>query len=403
MKSKKISFKNRDGVTLSARLEMPVTHKPQHFAIFAHCFTCSKDLRAVRNIADGLTNKGFGLLRFDFTGLGQSEGDFSETNFSSQVSDLLSACSYMKENHKPPVLMIGHSLGGTAALIAASELPDLRAVATIGSPADPLHVKHLIESDIDEIKSEGKAKVTIAGRSFTIKSQFLEDLEKNSIKNRLKKLKKSLLILHSPQDRIVSIGEAEKIYTAAMHPKSFVSLDGADHLLSREEDGLYTGELIASWAKRYLDHKSDPVAESTEGTWVRLGDEEDKFTTQIQMGKHSLMADEPRSAGGYDYGPSPYDLLNASLGSCTAMTLRMYANHKKWDLKEVRIHLQHEKKHVSDAENTDKNEKLDHITRTIELDGDLDDKQKKRMLEIADKCPVHKSLTQTIVIESRLK
>lgn len=404
MKSEKITFENSDGYTLSASLELPIDRNPHNFCIFAHCFTCSKNLRAVRNIADGLTNKGFGVLRFDFTGLGNSEGDFPSTNFSSQVSDLRSAYKYIESEFKAPSLMVGHSLGGTAVLMAASQFPLLKAVATIGSPAEPAHVQNLIRGDLDQITQSGQAEVSIGGRSFTIKKQFLDDLEKNSLQNRLKDLDKAILVLHSPQDKIVGIKEAEKIYTAAVHPKSFIGLDGADHLLTNDQDALYVGEVIAAWAYRYLDHPQKIELKTDKQTLVRLGEKEDKFTTQVQMGKHHLVADEPTSAGGYDYGPSPYDLLTASLGTCTAMTLRMYADRKGIQLEEVRVHLQHEKVHATDANAESQNggNKIDRISRILELDGDLTEKQRQRMLEIADKCPVHKTLTRSVSIESKL-
>lgn len=403
MKTKRIQFTNKDGHTISAKLELPLDQRPHNYAIFAHCFTCTMNLKAIRNIADSMTSQGFGILRFDFTGLGESEGDFADTNFSSQVSDLLDANNYLKDNYREATVIIGHSLGGTAALMAASKMETIKAIVTIGSPAEPRHVTKLIQSNIEEIKKEGKARVSIGGRPFTIKEQFLNDLENQALEKVVGRIKKPLLILHSPQDMVVGIAEAEKIYRYAFHPKSFVSLDGADHLMSNGKDALFAGKVIASWADRYVDHPGSAELETDQQTLVRIGEKVDKFTTQIKMGKHHLIADEPTSAGGNDYGPSPYDLLTASLGACTAMTLRMYADHKGIELDEVLVHLQHEKIHSEDADlNKRRSSKVDHIERTIELEGNLTEKQRQRMIEIADRCPVHKTLSQSLKISTQL-
>lgn len=402
MKSEKVTFTNEQGEKLAARLEMPVNQHPHTYAIFAHCFTCNKNLTAVRNISRALSIAGFAVLRFDFTGLGESEGDFADTNFSSNIQDLEQAANFLKENYQAPGLMIGHSLGGAAVIRAAKKLDFVQAVATIGAPFDPEHVSHLIENEAEEIQEKGKAKVNIGGRSFTVKKQFLEDIQENKCIDRIKELGKGLLIMHSPQDRIVSIDNAAKIYHAAMHPKSFITLDGADHLLSNKEDSSYAGNMIASWAKKYIDIPEKEKLKVLKEVAVRLDDE--GYTTDIMVRHHGLTADEPESVGGNDFGPSPYELVTAGLGACTAMTLQMYARRKKWDLQEVIVHLEHYKDYTEDIANMeDDKSKIDHFDRLIEVKGDLDETQRERLLEIANKCPVHKSLHNPVEINSKLK
>ncbi|UII34247.1 alpha/beta fold hydrolase [Fulvivirga ulvae] len=401
MNSKKVSFKNAKGQQLSARLELPVSGKPAAYAIFAHCFTCSKNLSAVINISRALTSNKIAVLRFDFTGLGESEGEFSETNFSSNVSDLVAASEYLSSNHAVPGILIGHSLGGAAVLASASSIASVKAVITIGAPADPPHVKKLFKESLEEIKSKGEATVSIGGRDFRIKDQLLYDLQEADLKNSIGKLKKALLIMHSPQDTVVSIDNAQKIYERARHPKSFITLDGADHLISSKEDSIYTGNVIATWATRYIDMAVDEPLSTDKQVICQTGD--DGYITQIQAGGHPLIADEPTSVGGNNLGPTPYDLLVSALGACTGMTLRMYADRKKWPLEKVHVHLQHSKIHKQDCDNCDNDEaKLDLITREIELSGDLTDEQKERLLEIADKCPVHKTLHVGVQVKSVL-
>lgn len=401
MKTTKVSFTNTQGEKLGARLEMPVDSYPHNFAIFAHCFTCNKNLIAVRNIARALTQSGFAVLRFDFTGLGESEGDFSDTNFSSNVEDLVAAANFLSEEYQAPSLLIGHSLGGAAVLMARQHISTVKAVATIGAPYAPAHVSHLFESKKEEIEAEGKARVSIAGRRFTIKKQFIDDLESLSSFAAIKSLDASLLVMHSPIDEIVEVDNATQIYKAASHPRSFISLDDADHLLSEGNDSLYVGEVIATWAKRYLPIPQKDPLDSEEQAVVRLSGKE--FTTEVKTGNHFLIADEPLSVGGNDFGPTPYDLLVSALGACTAMTIRMYASRKKWDLEEVRVHLSHEKVHSTDAGgDSNKKNQIDQITRIVELEGNLDDKQKARLLEIANKCPVHRTLHNEVVVETTL-
>lgn len=403
MRSQKIRFENAEGKELAARLEMPAHQHPHTFALFAHCFTCNKNLTAVRNISRELTMKGFAVLRFDFTGLGESEGDFADTNFSSNVEDLIAAARYLEQHHQKPALLIGHSLGGAAVIRAAHKLPAVQAVATIGAPFSPEHVNHLLEEGEADIKKAGKATVNIGGRPFTIKQQFLEDIRSQNQQEKIAKLNRSLLLLHSPQDLTVQIENAANIYRTARHPKSFISLDGADHLLTRKEDSRYAGEVIASWAKRYLEYQQIEPLRSEKEVAVRLHSE-DAFTSEVSVRHHSLTADEPASIGGNDFGPSPYELLSAGLGACTAMTLRMYAQRKKWPLKSVTVHLEQYKDHASDCENMEKpGSKIDHFERVLEIEGDLDEEQRKKLLEIADKCPVHRTLHAPVEIRTTLK
>lgn len=399
MNLQKVTFKNKEGQELVGRLELPVDGHPHNYVLFAHCFTCNKNLRAVKNIGKALSSNGFAVLRFDFTGLGESEGDFSETNFSGNVEDLIAAADYLKGHHQAPSLLIGHSLGGAAVIFAASEIPSVKAVATIGAPSQPEHVKHLLRSSIAEINSEGKAIVNLSGRDFTIKKQFLDDLESNSLPETAKQLRKPLLIMHSPQDQIVGIKNAEEIYIAAHHPKSFVSLDDADHLLSDKKDSVYVGEVIAGWAKRYLNIPSTGAIITKQQVVASL-DTDDGFSTQMKIGNHFMMADEPIDFGGNDFGPSPYEFVSAGLSACTAMTIQMYAKRKQWDVQNVEVHISYGKTHAHDCEACESSSaKIDTFDREIKLTGDLDEKQRERILQIADKCPVHRTLhSETQVI-----
>lgn len=401
MTNKLIHFKNNEGLMLAAHLDMPPDQNPIAYAIFAHCFTCTQNFSATKNIARSLAKCRIATLRFDFTGLGNSKGNFTDTNFSSNANDLLSAAKYLEDHFQAPQLLIGHSLGGAAVLQVASKIHSIKAVATIGAPAKAQHVQHLLGDNIDKIRKEGIAEVNIGGRSFNIKRQFIEDLEKNSDLSVISSLQKSLLILHSPQDQIVTIDNAQDIFQAARHPKSFVSLDGADHLLMNPLDSSYVAELISKWSLRYLDQQSTEKLGTDKQAVVSTGEE--GYTTLIQVGNHQLLADEPTSVGGNDHGPSPYDLLVSALGACTSITLRMYADRKQWDLKEVRVHLQHEKTYTEDSVDAEnKNTKIDTIERQIELFGDLNDTQRTRLLEIADKCPVHKTLHNKVHITTVL-
>lgn len=405
MNLQKVSFKNNEGQSLVGRLELPVNQHPHNFAVFAHCFTCNKNLSAVRNIGKALTSNGFGVLRFDFTGLGESEGDFADTNFSGNVEDLIAATEFLKENYKAPTLMIGHSLGGAAAIYSSAEVESIQAVAVIGAPSNPKHVQHLLHSSIEEIQKDGKAVVNLSGRDFTIKKQFLDDLKNKTLTSTVKNLRKPILILHSPQDSTVEIQNAEELYKAAHHPKSFVSLDGADHLLMNKRDSAYVGDIISGWAKRYLDLKPTEKAPVSKHQVVASLDFEDGFTTQMKVGNHNMVADEPISYGGNDFGPSPYELVSAGLSACTAMTLQMYAKRKKWHIDNVEVHTSYSKTHATDCEDCESpNSKIDTFNRVIKIEGDFDDKQLQRLLQIADKCPVHKTLhSDTQVITTLIR
>lgn len=400
MNLQKVNFQNKKGQSLVGRLELPADRHPHNYVLFAHCFTCNKNLLAVKNISKSLTANGFGVLRFDFTGLGESEGDFADTNFSGNVEDLIAASEFLKENYTAPALLIGHSLGGAAVIFAASEINTVQAVATVGAPANPKHVKHLLKSGLEEINREGQAVINLGGRDFKIKKQFVDDLETKSLPETAKNLRKPLLVMHSPQDDTVGIKNAEEIYIAAHHPKSFVSLDGADHLLSKKEDSTYVGDVIAGWAKRYIEVHTSKDNLKTKHQVAASLDANDGFTTKLKVGNHYITADEPTSFGGNDFGPSPYELVSAGLSACTVMTIQMYAKRKGWQIDNVEVHTTYSKSHAHDCENCeDSNARIDTFEREIKLTANIDDKQKQRILQIADKCPVHKTLhSQTQVI-----
>ena len=402
MNLQKVTFQNKEGQTLSGRLELPADQHPHNFAIFAHCFTCTKNLSAVKNVSRSLTSRGFGVLRFDFTGLGESDGDFEDTNFSGNVEDLIAASQFLESNYMLPALLIGHSLGGAAVIFAASELASVKAVATVGAPSNPEHVKHLFGNSIEEIKVTGYASVSLSGRPFTIKKQFLEDLETKSLSDVVRNFDKALLVMHSPLDTTVGILNAEEIYKAARHPKSFVSIDGADHLLMQKHDSIYVGEVIAGWARRYVEIPEQENL-STKHQVIASLDKEDGFTTSMKVGNHFMIADEPTSYGGNDFGPSPYELVSAGLSACTAMTIQMYAKRKDWDLKNVEVHTSYSKSHAEDTQDCENDSaKIDTFNREIKLEGILDEKQIKRILQIADKCPVHKTLHSDIQVITKL-
>ncbi|QHI35168.1 hypothetical protein IMCC3317_05140 [Kordia antarctica] len=402
MNSTKLQIKNAQGNHLNAYLELPANQKPNYYAIFAHCFTCSSTLSAVKNISRTLTSYGFGVLRFDFTGLGRSEGEFAESHFSGNVADLLAVQNYMTENYEAPCLLVGHSLGGAAVLVAASQLDDIKAVATIGAPSNVSHVKHLFSHGVDEISENENVQVNIGGRPFTINNEFMSDFDKTDLPKIVKNLRKPLLILHSPIDKIVGIDNAKELYVSAHHPKSFVSLDDADHLLSNERDSRYAGNMIGTWVERYFPKQENQMI-NTEGEHLvgHLNLVEDKFTTKIQTKNHTMIADEPISVGGDDFGPSPYQYLYAGLAACTTMTLKMYADRKQWDLQEVFVYISHSKKsNVELNIPMEKPTKLDFITKKLKFVGNLTDEQKQRLKEIAAKCPVHKTLAGNVVFES---
>jgi len=396
-----VSFQNDRGETLAGRLHLPAG-RPRAHALFAHCFTCSKDLNAVVRIARALAAEGIATLRFDFTGLGESDGEFAETTVTGNVRDLVAAADYLRAQHGPPRILIGHSLGGAATLLAAPQVDDAVAVATIGTPCTPAHVRHLLTEDLAVLERDGEAEVEIGGRPFRLKKSFLDDLEAHHGDGHpVGRLGKALLLLHSPQDRIVGVDNARTIYDAARHPKSFISLDGADHLLTHRPDSDYVGRVLASWASRYLPEPVDP-GDTTDRPEVPRGVVEVVGGAQgtmvaVQAGPHRFGADEPESVpGGTDTGPDPYGLLLGSLGACTVMTVRLYADRKGWPLEGARVRLRHERIHADDSGELAQDRKgplIDQIQVELWLDGPLDPAQRQRLVEIAHRCPVHKTMT----------
>ena len=402
MPAEKFDFRNAKGETLAALLDRP-DGPARAVALFAHCFTCGKDNRAARRIAEGLTLHGIAVLRFDFTGLGASEGEFANTTFSSNVDDLVAAADHLREKLAAPAILIGHSLGGAAVLAAAHRIAEARAVVTIGAPADPAHVTGLLKDKIADINLQGEVEVTLAGRQFRVRRAFLDDVAEQMLTPRIANLHKALLIFHSPTDDTVGIDNASHIFLAAKHPKSFISLAGADHLLSRRSDDAYVASVIAAWAARYLDMAADdqPADDTPAGTIKVRETRRGKFQQEIIVGPHRLMADEPVDAGGLDSGPGPYDLLLAALGACTSMTVRLYADLKQIPLKHTEVRLRHEKIYARDcAECETKDGKIDRIERAIAFEGDLSAEQRAKLLEIADKCPVHRTLKSEVDIRT---
>lgn len=393
------TFTGAHGAALAARIERP-PGAPRAWALFAHCFTCTKDLQAARQISASLAARGYGVLRFDFTGQGESEGEFADTNFSSNVEDLLAAVAFLRAEHEAPRLLIGHSLGGAAVLAAASEVPEAVAVATIGAPFEPAHVRKLLCERAPELAHEDEAEVVLAGRRFRIKRQLIDDLVAQNQPERIAKLGKALLICHAPFDQVVGVDNARQIFAAAKHPKSFVSLDDADHLLTRPADAEYVSEVVAAWAARYLPPVNEEALPHGEVT-VEGGSA--GYAQRVRLGAHTFWADEPSTyPGGTDTGPSPYELLLAGLGACTSMTLRMYADRKGWPLEGVHVWLDHQKIHAKDCEDCDgASGRLDEIQRVVTVKGPLDAEQRARLLEIADRCPVHRTLLGEIKIRTR--
>jgi putative redox protein len=401
MRSERFDFPNAKGERLAALLDLPLG-KPTAYALFAHCFTCGKDNLAAKRIAERLTEIGIAVMRFDFTGLGASEGEFANTQFSSNVEDLIAAANALRDSHGAPAILIGHSLGGAAVIAAAPKIADARAVVTIAAPSDPGHVVNLFKDKVDAIRAEGEVEVQLIGRPFRIKRQFLDDIAERKLQESLAGMRKALLIFHSPTDAQVGIDNASQIFTAARHPKSFVSLAGADHLLSKKEDAAYVADVIGAWVGRYLDQPANMTEEEIEHGLVLVRETHGgKFQQEILSGPHRLLADEPVKLGGLDSGPGPYDFVLAGLGACTSMTIRLYADVKKIPLENVSVRLHHDKIHAKDCESCDiKVSMLDHIEREITLEGPLDAEQRQRLMEIADKCPVHKTLESKIDIHT---
>ncbi len=404
----KFEFKNRDGGTLAGALELPATPR-RGVAVFAHCFTCHKNVLAASRVSRGLRDQGFAVLRFDFTGLGQSEGDFANTNFSTNLDDLRSAISALKNDGMSVDLLVGHSLGGAAVLAVAQEFEEVKLVATIGAPSDPAHVLHLFDDDaISRINEDGQAEVSLGGRPFSVRKEFIEDVNKAALLETLSANRKPLLICHSPTDSIVSVEHARKIYEAAKHPKSFVSLDGADHLLRNSDDATFVATLVSTWATRYLGTgqaeaaEASPAKNTAPESGVLVAEREGGLTQDIYAGDHHLVADEPASVGGANLGGTPYDFLLAALGTCTSMTLRMYAQRKGLEIDEIKVQLLHGRIHASDCESCEDQKALvDQIERLITIKGNLTQAQRDRMLQIADMCPVHRTLMNQKEITSR--
>ena len=403
IRSTKVVFDGAQGDALAALLDLP-PGPPKAYAIFAHCFTCSKDIFAAQRIAAALAARGIGVLRFDFTGLGMSGGEFANTNFSSNVADLLQAVDFLRREYEAPSILIGHSLGGAAVLAAAGDVPEAKAVATIGAPADAEHVIHNFHADLSRIEETGEAEVTLAGRKFSIRKQFLDDVRGQNIAARVASLRKALLIFHAPLDQTVGIENAARIFDAAKHPKSFVSLDTASHLLAKRNDALYVAEVLGAWASRYIgageEERDEPGREGVTVSETGVG----KFQQRVSSGAHRLLADEPESHGGLDSGPNPYDFLSIALGACTSMTLRMYADLKGLDLGRVSVTVDHKKVHAKDCEECAGGREgyIDRFERVIRIEGGFDPAIGEKITEIAGKCPVHRTLERSSVVVTKI-
>ncbi|MGB3626442.1 MAG: alpha/beta fold hydrolase, partial [Henriciella sp.] len=398
-----VRFKGASGADLAGRLDHPDS-VISSWAIFAHCFTCSKQSRAAIRVSKRLAERGIGVLRFDFTGLGESDGEFRETSFSSNVADLVAAASWMEQSSRPPGLLIGHSLGGAAAIVAASRIESLKAVATINAPGDATHVIGQFADDMDRIETKGEANVSLAGRPFTITREFVEDIRGTRVADAAETLGLPLLILHAPGDNVVGIDNATQLFRAARHPKSFVSLDRADHFLTGEGDTGFAADMIAAWAGRYLSAKDTPAdVDQTHDVIIRETGEAGPFQNEAYIGGRRYILDEPASVGGADTGPTPYDMVTAGLGGCTSMTLRMYADRKKWPLERVSVRLNHAKVHAEDCVDCGPRDRIDRFTREIDIEGNLDEAQIARLLEIADKCPVHRTLESDVEVTTAIR
>lgn len=405
MTTEKFQFPGSDGQLLAASLDLP-DGVPVAYALFAHCFTCGQNVLAAKRIAEGLAKHGIATLRFDFTGIGASEGEFANTTFSSNIGDLVLAADHLRKTRRAPSILIGHSLGGAAILAATSMIPEAKCVATVAAPSDPSHVTHWFKEQIPEIREKGELEVSLAGRPFRIKREFLDDIAEHRLTETVAKLHRPLLLFHSPTDNTVGIDNATRLFVAAKHPKSFISLTGADHLLTQKQDAVYVADMIAAWAMRYLDApaaEADTIPEMPDGVVVQET-RASHLQQTISVGRHRMIADEPVSVGGHDSGPSPYDFLLAGLGACTSMTMRLYADRKSMPLDRVTVALKHGRIYAKDCEECETKEgMISKIDRVITMDGNLDAEQRKKLMEIADKCPVHRTLTSEIKIVTTAK
>lgn len=393
-------FTNADGVRLKARIELPVG-PVRAVALFAHCFTCTMQSHAATRLTIALAMRGIATMRFDFTGLGGSDGDFANAGFAADVADVVGAADHLRATIGAPALLIGHSLGGAAILAAAGRVPEARAVVTIGAPFDPEHVLHRIDGDLSAIERDGAGDVRIGGRQFRISADFLSNTRGAMPAAQIAGLKRALLVLHAPLDEIVGIDNARQIFEAARHPKSFISLDGADHLLTRLADAEYVAGLIATWSERYLDPV--PAGADVAAGEVLAGSTAGKFATLIRTPGHDLIADEPVAIGGSDAGPGPYDLLLAALGACTSMTVRLVAARENIPVTGVTVRLRHDRNHAADCDHClESGSRIEAIHRSIGFTGELDDVQRARLMVIADKCPVHRTLTGVLHIHTTL-
>lgn len=397
MKTTKLKIESSNGKVLNAYIDFPNSQKPKQFAVIAHCFTCNSQYNAVRSIVQGLNQNGIAVARFDFTGLGQSEGEFSDSHFEANVEDFIAVYKYVSEHYQAPQLLIGHSLGGAAAIVAASQLDTVKAVATIGTPSNIIHTTKHFAEQVKDLKKGEKAEVTIGGRTFNISQEFVEGFKKHNLPEITKNLRKPILIMHAPFDQIVDISNANELFHNAIHPKSFVSLDGADHLLSNRTDSIYVGEVIGTWAKRYIDLTAKVEMNPDNHQVVgHLNLKEDNFTTSISSVDHGLIADEPIAVGGDNLGMAPYELVCSGLAACTVMTIKLYAERKDWDISEVFCYVSHSKEKVEE-------EYVDVFSKSLQFVGNLDEKQQERLRQIAGKCPVHKTLEREVRIETTIK
>lgn len=394
-----VQIESHSETTLSGVLHVPDDQPVRAYALFAHCFTCTKSIKAAVYISEFLSQHGIATLRYDFMGLGRSQGDFADSNFSTGIQDTLRAAQFLEDNYDPPQLLVGHSFGGTVSLAAAPRLPSVKAVATIGAPASPDHILKAFSDHLDRLESEGHAVIPLAGRNFEFKQTFVDDVK--SYLPDYSALNKALLVMHAPLDETVSIDEATKIFGQARHPKNFVSLDKATHLLSGKDDAAFAADMIASWAGHYITPLPVEAHQHTENGVTVEGRTGGGFYTLAQTGRHRFTMDEPERLGGTDKGPTPYDYLGAALGGCTSMTLNMYARRKKLAVERVSVRVEHDRIHAEDCETCEKSQgKVDRFIRHIEIVGTLSDAERERMMEIADLCPVHKTLENEIRVET---